>query len=117
MPNRHRDDGGAAEREWPGERPEIELRQSASLLRRRVEDVCEHPSHLRQRPFCSVDRDRRLLSEVVDADVVEAQDVIGMRVRQDDRVDARDAEAQRLCPQVGRGVEQDRAAIVEAEPE
>ena len=43
--------------------------------------------------------------------------MIGVRVGQDDRVDPRDAETQRLCAQIGRGVEENGAAVVEAEPE
>ena len=57
-----------------------------------------------------VARDRAALHEVEAADLVEPEDVIRVAVREEHRVHARDAVRQRLLPQIGRGVHQDRRA-------
>ena len=86
------------------------------FCRRRVEDVAEgapqvvgRRAHRRRRGIAP------LLQHVEAAHFVQAHDVIGVAVREEDRVDARDAVRQRLLPQVGRGVDQDRRAVVDVD--
>ena len=57
-----------------------------------------------------VARDRRALQRVEAPQLVEPEDVIGVAVREEDRVDARDAVAQRLLPKIGRRVDEDARA-------
>ena len=55
----------------------------------------------------AVARHRAALQRVEPPHVVDAEDVIGVAVREEDRVDAADVVAQRLRAQVGPGVDQD----------
>ena len=50
------------------------------------------------------------LDPVETADVVQAKDVIGVAVREEDGVDAFDSGGQHLLPEVRRGVDHDRGA-------
>ena len=52
------------------------------------------------------------LQRVEAADLVEPEDVIGVAVREEDGVDAADAERQRLRAQVGSGIDQQRVPVV-----
>ena len=55
------------------------------------------------------DRDRRPLHVVEAADVVDAEDVVGVRVREEDGVDAADVVRERLGAQIGGRVDEDVA--------
>ena len=61
----------------------------------------------------AVARHRPLLHEVEAPDIVDAEDVVGVAVGEDDRVDASNAVGQRLLAQIGSGIHQHRRAIVE----
>ncbi len=60
----------------------------------------------------SVDGDAGALEDVEGADVVEAEDVIGVGVGEEDGVDAADVVAEDLGAEVGGGVDEDVAAFV-----
>ena len=106
---RHRHDLDAAERERAGDREQRQLRQAAAGLPRRLEDVREHLAQARRPCAASREaRDRRLLHLVEPPHIVEPEDVIGVAVREQDRVDAADVVGERLRAQVGRGVDEDR---------
>ena len=106
---RDRNDLDAAERERSGDREEPQLRDAAAVLPRPGEDVREDPPQiglgLRAR------RSRRSASRCIPlngARLVEAEHVIGVAVREQDRVDAPDVVGERLRAQVGRRVDENR---------
>ena len=61
------------------------------------------------RPLVGPHVERAALERVEPADVVEAHDVVGVAVGEDDRVDAVDAVGDALEAQLGRGVDEDAA--------
>src|ERR1700686_4771168 len=66
----------------------------------------------RQRFFRSKNGDRRLLPEIEGTHVVEPHDMVGVLVREQDRVQAIDLGSQGLRAEVRRGVDQDVPAAV-----
>ena len=89
----------------------IELRDAAAHPLEAVEHVEERPANRVPRLRVRVARDRTALQRVEAAHIVEAEDVVRVRVREEDRVDARDPVRKRLLAQVGRGVDEDPRAI------
>src|ERR1700682_2644308 len=77
-----------------------------------VKDVAERPADIGDGFGRTVDGDDAALPEVEGAYVVESHDVIGVRVRAEDGVNALDAGAQGLIAEIGRGVDEDVAAAV-----
>ena len=88
------------------------LRNTAAFGRVRIERIAEHPLDLGERQAVAVEPHRLLHQRVVAPQVVDAQDVIGVTVREGDRVDARDAMRQRLSSQVGTGIDEQTGAVV-----
>ena len=81
----------------------------------RLEGIREDAPQVGQRPLVAVERDRPLLQRVEAPQLVEAEDVVGVAVRVEHRVDAGQLEAQGLGPQVRGGVDQDRGAAGQAD--
>ena len=77
-----------------------------------IEDVAEAALDGGHGVGRGVDGNLALLAEVEGTHVVEAHDVVGMRVSEDHRVEAVDTGAQRLRAEIGRGVDQDVVAVV-----
>ena len=71
----------------------------------RREDVAEDAAHAAHRRAAGVHGDGGALQRVEAAEVVEAQHVVGVAVREHDGVDAGDAARQRLLAEVGRDVD------------
>ena len=71
-----------------------------------IEDVVKRLADVVERPRVAVAGHRPLHQRVEPPDIVDAQDVIGVAVREEDRVDAADVVAQRLRAQVGPGVDE-----------
>ena len=86
----------------------VQLRH-VSLALAIVEHVSENPFDDGEGGTRSVDRDAAALMVVERADVVEAEDVIGVPVRVNDGVQTRDAGPQHLGAEIGRGVDDDIA--------
>ena len=79
-------------------REHLELRHPTALVRGRIEDVEEHPPDVGSRPGLREAGHRRLVEMVVPADFVDAEDVIGVAVCEDDRIDAAQIVRQGLRP-------------------
>ena len=75
----------------------------------RIEHVAEHPADVVERRGVAVARHRAAHQRIEPPHVVHAEDVIGVPVGEEDRVNARDAVAQRLRAQVGPGVDEEAA--------
>ena len=112
---RDRDDRRAAEREGAGQLVQVEPRQASARRGGRVEDVVERLPHPGQGARGAVAGYRAPLAEVVDPHVVEPEHVVGVGVREEDGVDARKLETERLRAQVRRRVDQHGGAVVEGE--
>ncbi len=85
---------------------DIELRDVGAAVAV-VEDVSKDALDDGKSGAGGVDRNAAGLMVVERADVIEAEDVVGMTVRVDDGVEAVDAGAQNLGAEVGRGVDDD----------
>src|SRR6185369_4497999 len=81
------------------------------LVLRGLEDVPERPADLAERLLVRVDGDRPPLEEVEHAQLVEAERVIRMRVRQQDRVEPLQADREKLLPAVHARVDENLRAI------
>ena len=77
-----------------------------------IEDVKERPPEIADRRFVAEARHRAPLQCIEPADVVQSHDVIGVAVREDDRVDAADTKCQRLRADVGACIDQQRQPII-----
>jgi hypothetical protein len=77
-------------------------------VRARFEDVREGPPDLDGRQRVGITGDAAVLQNVVAADIVQAHNVVGVTVREENRVHARQTEAQRLPAKVGGGVDEYR---------
>lgn len=88
--------------------------RTAGFARRGFEDIREGGFNGSQSTFGSKDGDTVTLQEVEGANVVEAKDVVGVRVGEEHRIQAFDSGAEGLIAQVGRGIDQD-ARVVELE--
>ena len=111
MHQRHGHDLHTGEAEGSGNAEQRQLRQSAARLNRRIERVRKHAAEARHRRGIRVAADRRPLHLVEAPDVVQAEHMIRVVVREQDRIDAADVALQRLRAQVGRRVDQDRQAV------
>ena len=90
---------------------QVELRLAAADLGARVPDVAEGAAHGLRGRRAREGGDRLALAEVERADVVEAHQVIGVRMGEEDEVEPRNRIAQQLQAQVGRGVDQKVFAV------
>ena len=73
-----------------------------------VEGVVKRAADVVPRRRRRIAGNRAALNPVEAADVVQPEDVIGVAVREEDRIDALDAGGQRLLPEVRRRVDEDR---------
>jgi hypothetical protein len=105
---RYGNDLESAERERTADPEQRDLRYAAAT-RRRIEDVGEGAAQILERAIVGVARNRRLLQHVEAAYLVEAEDVIGVTVGEQNRIDARDAVGQRLFAQIGGSIHQHTA--------
>src|SRR5947209_12580079 len=108
--DRKRNDVDAFVREHAVNLVQVELRFAAADLRVRP-DVAEGTAHGLRRRRAGEGMDGLALAEIEGADVIEAHQVIGMRVGEEDEVEARDRIAQQLGAKVGRGVDEEEAAV------
>ncbi len=83
---------------------------SAGLTRRVIEHVMERLLDNGESRGRGVDGDVRLLHKIERADIVQAKDVVGMRVREENRVNPIDAVTQRLIAEIGRGIDENAFA-------
>ena len=107
VPERNRLHFMAPEAERTENAKELELRQPSALRRRRIEHVAEHVTDVVERLRVAIARHRAALQRIEPPHVVHAEDVIGVTVREKDRVDAREPMGQRLRAEVGPGVDED----------
>ena len=112
---RHRLKADGADVERAGDGVELNLRQPAALVGRRVEHVEERAPQALAGGGVGITGNRALLHLAEAARIVQAHDVIGVAVREHDRVDAADALLQRLLAQIGRGVDEDLRAVFDVD--
>ena len=74
-----------------------------AVIERVIVDLPESVQH----PFGNINRYLRLLPTVVDTDIVEPEKVIGVIMCEQNGIDARDAAAKALGPEVGSGIDND----------
>lgn len=79
-----------------------DLRQPAADVLR-LEDVIEHAAQIAPGAFTGVNR-QRAVAEIERANVIEAEDVIGVGMRNKDRVEPMNARAQGLLAEISRDV-------------
>ena len=91
---------------------QADLRNAAALFLRRVKDVGEGAPQIADRALVGVGRDRAAFDRVEPPHFVHAHDVIGVAVREKNRIDPGHAVGQRLHAQIGGGVDQDRRPIL-----
>ena len=92
---------------------EIELRHAAAGRRASVERVVERPPDPVERARVRVQRHRAAGHVIESPDLVEPHDVIGMRVRDEERVHPANVVRERLRSQVGRRVHEHARVVVE----
>ena len=100
-----------AERAGDGER--AQARHAAAARGALAEDVAEGPAKIGEGGRVAETGDGLALQHVEPPHLVEAEDVVGVAVREQDRVDAGEPEAQRLRAQVGRRVHEHLEPVVE----
>jgi hypothetical protein len=103
----------APDRERAVEHERPELRHVLVSRLRAGERVGEDPLQVADGARVPVEGDRRPLQRVVAAQLVEAEDVVGVAVGEEHRIHADETEPQRLRPQVRRRIHQHRQPIVE----
>src|SRR5947207_13656245 len=69
-----------------------------------VENVGEHAADDAKRFFVAIDREGCALTNIERTNVIEAENVIGMTVSQQNGVKAVQSDAERLLTEIGRGV-------------
>ena len=94
-----------------GTKPQPRARRRPLARPRRTRNRTS-PPHALDRRRVTVDRHRAAAERVEPAHFVETHDVVGVGVRQQDRVDATHVVSQRLRPQVGRRVDQHAEPVV-----
>ena len=82
-----------------------------ALRRCSIKDVGEGAANHAKGFFRAVDRERRFLADVERANVVEAEDVVGVAVGEQDGVEAIEADAEGLLAEIGCGVDDDVLAV------
>jgi hypothetical protein len=82
------------------------LRQAAAKVRR-FKDVFEDAANIDPGPFVGVETERAV-AKVKRANVVETEDVIGVTVRDQHRIEMLQTSAQRLLPKISGSVDDDR---------
>jgi len=73
----------------------------------RLKSILKDASQVIQRPLSRIDRHRLIFHFAESAQIIETKDMVGMRMRIDDRVDAGDGFAQTLRTKVWRGIDLD----------
>jgi hypothetical protein len=106
--DRHRNDLLATDAEWSADLEQVELRQSSPACRRRVEDVRKRPPYVEKGRGVAETRHRAALDGIESPHIVQPEDVIRVAVGEEDGVDPTDVEGERLRPQVGPGIDQQR---------
>jgi hypothetical protein len=113
--DRNGNEGTASKLQGAVQVKERQFREPAATRRRRIEGVRKHASDSLERTLVTVTRDRRALPEIENPHIVEAKDVIGMAVGEEDDVHAGDTERQGLRPKIRGRVHEHRGAIIEAD--
>ncbi len=96
----------------PDDAKELELRKTAAARSCGVEHVKKCSPKIVQRGLVGETGHRTLLQLVEPAHIIQSHDVIGVTVREDDRVDAADIERQRLRADVGSSIDEQRQSII-----
>ncbi len=104
--HRHRDELVSTQAERAGDERQVHLRHPTARERRLLEDIGEGPPQIARGVAVRIARHGFPLEAVVAAHFVEAEDVIGVAVREQNRVEAPDVVRERLGTQVARGVHQ-----------
>ncbi len=86
----------------------IDPRNAAAHPLHAVEGVVKRAADVVPRRRRRIAGDRAALDPVEAPDIVQPEDVIGVAVREEDRIDALDAGGERLLPEVRRSVDEDR---------
>src|ERR1700730_4541920 len=82
-----------------------------ALRRRIIENVREGAANYAKRFFRAVDGQRGFLANVEGANVVKAENVVGVGVGKENRVEAVEVDAQGLLTEVRRGVDDDVLSV------
>ena len=98
MKERHRLNADRADLEAARDGGQVDLWNAAALFAGRVEDVREGVAQVIGRALIRIRRDRPTLHHIEPAHIVQAHHVIGVAVREQDGVDARDAIGECLLP-------------------
>src|SRR5450432_1308997 len=93
------------------EQARVQLR-NVGLLLHAIEDILEAAPDRGHGVLRGEDRNLRAPAEVERPHVVQAHDVVGMRMGEEDRVQTFHARTQRLGPEIRRGIDQDIVAVV-----
>ena len=112
---RYRLDADGPDIEPPVNGGERHLRDAAAFFIRRVEHVRKRAAQIGARPLVGVGRNRARPHDVEPPHLIEAHDVIGVAVRVENGIDARDVVGQRLLPQVGGRIDEDRRAVFDVD--
>ena len=89
------------------------LRDASAVLGLLRERVLEHPPEVGQGMRVAIERHGPTAHHVEPPDLVEPEDVVGVAVGVDDRVDAGHPVPERLCPQVRRRIHEHLHPVVE----
>jgi hypothetical protein len=103
---RDRDEGNAEEDERAVDFAKFDTGNAAERGTR-VEDVRKDAADYAEGVFGGVDRDGAFLAKIVGTQIVEAQDMVGVAMREDHGVQAIDVCAEGLRAKVGAGVDDD----------
>ena len=107
---RHGNNLHAHQLEWAMDNVEVDARNGA-LRGRVVKNIGKGAANHAKRFFRAVHGERGFLANVEGANIVEAEDVVGVAVGEEDGVEAIEADAEGLLAKVGRGVDDDVLAV------
>ena len=119
MLNFQRRDVDIADGEWPVNRNEINLRTVQPDVRGLVVNIVEHMADVRQGILLRIRRQDTLVKRVEAADVVEPENVVRVRMREQYRMATLDLVIQHLLAEVGRRVNDEGRLVcadIEAAP-
>jgi hypothetical protein len=98
--------------ERSSDREQLELRDPAAFRRRRIKGVREHRAYFAEGVRISEAGNRLPLQRVESPHLVEAEDVIGMPVREQQRIDAAHIEPERLGPEIRSGIDEQVQPVI-----
>src|SRR5689334_8726731 len=111
MPEGNRNDLDPADEEGAPHRVLADLRHAATRLKRSLEDVRKLPANLRPGLLVGVTRNRAALQLVEAPQIVEPEDVVRVRVGEENRIDMGNVMRQHLLTQIRRRIHQDLGAF------